>query len=411
MNNKKIIAIVIIYIVGFTGWFILGTATSIRSGEAIERLGKSVEILWGKPLVQNAPSFSVRIPGSDQVRWITPSQNKINVEIIPDYKKKGLNWYSTYNCLFEGNYLVTNDEDVVQKIRLHFDFPEKGATYDNFQMLINEKNYESIINTQDGINEIFELDPGQNILFKIGYKTRGMNTWSYQPDKNAGIVKNLILNAKTGFCNIDYTEGSLSPMSAKKNGDTMNLKWEANYLITNQDIGIIIPDRLNPGPLTTRITFFAPVCLIFFFVLIVAINIMYRINMHPMHFLFVTGGFFAFHLLLVYLSGHIGIHISFFISTIVSVSLVTAYLYAALGRDFPWKLAVAGQLFFLVLFSYSFFIKGFTGLTVAIGSVVTLATLMKITAHVNWDELFTNNFSKNNNGNDAAVSEPPPLNV
>jgi hypothetical protein len=50
--------------------------------------------------------------------------------------------------------------------------------------------------------------------------------------------------------------------------------------------------------------------------------------------------------------------------------------------------AIAGQLFYLVLFSYSFFLQGMTGLTIAIGSVVTLAMLMKVTAHLDWNEVF-----------------------
>ena len=76
-------------------------------------------------------------------------------------------------------------------------------------------------------------------------------------------------------------------------------------------------------------------------------------------------------------------------AALTSVVLVTSYLSAALGGKFPWKVAVGGQLFFLVLFSYSFFLKGTTGLTVAIGSVVTLAVLMRVTAKVDWDEVFT----------------------
>ncbi len=51
-------------------------------------------------------------------------------------------------------------------------------------------------------------------------------------------------------------------------------------------------------------------------------------------------------------------------------------------------MAIVGQIFFLVMFSYSFFIKGFTGLTVAIGSVATLAILMKVTAAVDWEDVF-----------------------
>ncbi len=36
---------------------------------------------------------------------------------------------------------------------------------------------------------------------------------------------------------------------------------------------------------------------------------------------------------------------------------------------FPWKLAAAGQVFYLVLFSYSFFLKGITGLIIVVRTI------------------------------------------
>lgn len=150
-----------------------------------------------------------------------------------------------------------------------------------------------------------------------------------------------------------------------------------------------MPEKLNPGLVTSRITYFAPVCLLFFFVLIATIEVVYNVRIHPMHYLFVAAGFFAFHLLLAYLVGIMHIHFAFLIAAAVSVGLVTSYLAAALHGRLPWKFAIAGQLFFLVLFSYSFFLEGLTGLTVAIGSVVTLAILMRVTAQVDWETVFT----------------------
>ena len=44
------------------------------------------------------------------------------------------------------------------------------------------------------------------------------------------------------------------------------------------------------------------------------------------------------------------------------------------------------QMVYLVLFSYSFFLENLTGLTVAIGSVLTLAMLMVLTARIKWGE-------------------------
>lgn len=388
MSVRRMMAVVLIFMAACGAWFILGTATTVRSTDLFARLSSRVENLWGQPLVQKTPSFAIEIPGSDQVRWRMPVENRINVRLDADYRQKGLMWYSTYICTFEGSYTITNDEAVVQKIRMHFDFPAGGGTYDNFAVTVNDAPFLLPVDTRAGIGEIVELAPGARSTFCFSYRTRGIRDWRYQTDPNIGRVQNLDLTVQTSFADVDYTEGSLSPMRVEKAGSGMLLNWNATDLITTEDIGIVIPEKLNPGPLTSRITFFAPVCLLFFFVLIGAINILYKVNIHPMHYLFVAAGFFAFHLLLSYTAGIINIHVAFAVSAVVTVTLVTLYMTSALKGRFPWKIAAAAQLFFLVLFSYSFFFKGITGLTIAVGSVVTLGVLMKVTAHIDWNEVF-----------------------
>ena len=390
MSTKRMAAIGLIFLAACAGWGILGATTARRSTESRGRLGAAVEALWGVPLVQQAPSFAVEIPGSKRVWWLLPAENAIKVDMRADYRKKGLIWYPTYTCGFDGTYTIANEEEAAQKIRIHFDFPAKGGTFDQFAVCIGDKKLLAPVDTAQGVDDLIELPPGQSADFRVTYKTRGIREWRYAMDRNVGRVRNLNLVAKTNFQNVDYPDGCLSPMSVEEAGDGgLTLTWRATDLITKEDIGLTIPEKLNPGPLTSRITFFAPVCLVFFFVLVATINILYKVNIHPMHYLFVAAGFFAFHLLLAYMAGLVNIHIAFLISAAVSVLLVTGYLSAALRGAFPWKVAVAGQLFFLVLFSYSFFLKGITGLTVAIGSVVTLTVLMKVTAHVDWDEVFS----------------------
>jgi hypothetical protein len=67
------------------------------------------------------------------------------------------------------------------------------------------------------------------------------------------------------------------------------------------------------------------------------------------------------------------------------LALVSAYLFAAVGKRFA-RLAVVAQFAYIVLFSYSFFFEGLTGLTITVGAIVTLALLMGATARVNWAE-------------------------
>lgn len=391
MSIKQLMTIGVIFFAACMGWITLGLATVQRSLDSEGRTAAQVESLWGAPLVQQGLRLSADVPGNPNGRPVLPTENRITVELTTDYRKKGLIWHPTYLCAFQADYTISNPENVAQKIRMHFAFPNQGATYDEFYAAIDGRKLQGNVNTNEGIAEILELAPGQSAVFQIAYRTRGIREWRYQADTGPGRVQNLHLVASTNFRAVDYPGGCLSPMTSKINGEGMILTWEATDLITKQDIGILIPEKLNPGPLTARITFFAPVCLLFFFVMVLTMNIIYKVNIHPMHYLFVAAGFFAFHLLLAYMTGIVHIHIAFMVSSVISVSLVTAYLKAALRGQFPWKVSVLGQVFFLILFSYSFFLKGMTGLTVAIGSVITLAVLMRVTAHVDWETVFSPN--------------------
>ncbi len=402
MTILRIVAIVAIFAVACAGWMVLGTATSLRSESLSERLCGHVETLWGSQLVQQAPSFlasksagaktagdpAAGALGDDLPEAVLPASSVVRVQLTLDYRRKGLIWYPTYVCAFAGTYVVTNERSTPERVRMHVDFPSKGSTYDDFTFAIDDASPMVPIDTAAGIDADAELAPGQSRILKVGYRTRGIGQWRYQPGTHGGRVHNLDLVVTTDFKDVDYPDGALSPMASHASGSGQVLSWSTSDLITTQDIGVIIPEKLNPGPVAARITYFAPVCLLFFFVLVAAITVVKRIDIHPMHYLFVAAGFFAFHLLLAYLVDVVDIHIAFLIATVSTVSLVTCYLSAALGRRFPVDAAIGGQLFFLVLFSYSFFLKGTTGLTVAIGSVLTLAVLMALTAKLDWNEVF-----------------------
>jgi hypothetical protein len=58
------------------------------------------------------------------------------------------------------------------------------------------------------------------------------------------------------------------------------------------------------------------------------------------------------------------------------------------GARFAFMEVALAQVIYLVGFSYAFFIEGFTGLAVTIGSVITLFVVMQMTARINWSERF-----------------------
>ena len=72
----------------------------------------------------------------------------------------------------------------------------------------------------------------------------------------------------------------------------------------------------------------------------------------------------------------------------VSIFLVVSYLRLAVGMRFALVEAGLAQFVYPVLFSYAFFLEGFTGLAVTIGAIVTLFVVMQMTGRIRWSERF-----------------------
>ena len=84
----------------------------------------------------------------------------------------------------------------------------------------------------------------------------------------------------------------------------------------------------------------------------------------------------------------VSIHLAFLICSIVSIGLVVSYLRLVIGLRFAVREAGIAQIIYLVLFSYAFFFKGFTGLSVTIGAILTLFVVMQVTGRLKWREQF-----------------------
>jgi len=166
------------------------------------------------------------------------------------------------------------------------------------------------------------------------------------------------------------------------------LQWDYQNMISGFDIALKMPEKLQPGPLAASISYFAPVSLFFFFFMIFILTTLRGIDLHPMNYFFLAAAFFAFHLLLAYLADHVSIHVSFAISSAVSIFLVATYLRLVVNLRFALVDAALSQLIYLVLFSYAFFFEGFTGLAITIGAILTLFVVMQMTGRIRWEEKF-----------------------
>jgi inner membrane protein involved in colicin E2 resistance len=192
----------------------------------------------------------------------------------------------------------------------------------------------------------------------------------------------------TNFKRIDFPDNTLSATDKREDAGGWNLTWRYNNLVTGNQIGMTMPQKLQPGPLAGKISFFAPVSLFFFFFVIFIVTTIRGTEIHPMNYFFLACAFFAFHLLMAYLVDHISIHAAFVICSVVSILLVTSYLRLVAGTRFALIDAGLAQFVYLVLFSYAFFFEGFTGLVITIGAIITLFVAMQMTGRIRWVEKF-----------------------
>lgn len=413
MSPSRLLAVMFIFACTCVAWLILGSSLVHRTGEADQTLAYEVAQLWGGHHQQVPPSVWVERPGTREetveetledgttstrtvTRKITETtalpleSTRIEVEFELDPRKKGLLWYATWGAHYQARYQVTNPDDVPRTVGLRVPFPSAEAIYDGFQVRFDGRDLSLEGDLSKDASARVTVPARRQGEIEVVYRTRGLGPWTHAFGADGvSRVRDFELVMLTDFANVDFPPGTLSPTTRTAEGQGARLTWSFESLVTGQRIGIDPPQNLNPGPFAARVTFFAPVALLFFMTTLVILGMVQGPSLHPMHWFFLSAAFFSFHLLLAYLVDHVNVHLAFALAAGTSVFLVVSYLRIVTGARYALLRAGAAQAVFLVLFSYSFFLEGYTGLTLTVGAIVTLFVLMQSTARVDWPTVFT----------------------
>lgn len=405
--TRRIAAIAFIFICTSIAWAILGSTIFSRT-YSLDFVGENhVASTWGTPQNQAPPIASLKeivqhnedsmengkkvtkVVKEERVTRLPLESSAIDVGLDLEHRQKGLLWYSTYKVAFAGNYGFRNPTDKEQLVLLVLNFPTAKAIYDDLVFTVDGVSI-PVTNQQNAAYGNVTLAPGQTAHLSVGYRSQGLNEWRYSfgADEVAQ-VKDFSLKMKTNFSGIDFPDNTLSPTEKHETGAGWELSWSYKNLVSGYQIAMVMPEKLQPGPLAGKISFFAPVSLFFFFFVMVVITTRRGIDLHPVNYFFLAAAFFSFHLLLAYLVDHVSIHVAFVISAIVSIFLVVSYLRLVVGLHFASREAAMAQFVYLVMFSYAFFLNGFTGLAITIGSIGTLFVAMQVTGRIRWSDKFS----------------------
>ncbi len=404
---KHIIAIAFIFGCTSVAWFILGGAVTVRTHEQDSTLRSAVGELWGGRQVQHAPLVEEIIPYEETVYQVvdgkqtTETVERVRTEPHPlaasdlrvglalEHRKKGLLWYATYEADFAGRYAIRNDGDTPTRYRIRYRFPEGAPVLDGFDFVVDgEPVDDAAVGNGMAVREV-EVGPGETVAFRVAYRSQGVETWQYTFGEQTQQVRDFRLALTTDFDRIDFPAGTLAATEKARHGDGWTLTWRYTNLVADAGLGLALPEKLNPGPWVSRVTFFAPVSLFLFFFILFLLSLMRGVRLHPMHYFFLGAAFFAFHLLLAYLVDHISVHAAVALCSVVSVGLVVSYMRLVTGARFALVEVGGAQLVYLVGFAYTFFLDGATGLTVTVLCVATLFGAMQLTGRLDWEQVFS----------------------
>ncbi len=384
---KRVLTIAAIFGCCSAAWIVLATSIAARTSETANKLGPGVASTWGAVQEQFQPAASIedQSPGAQPIP-LDAERTRVHATLALEYRRKGLLWYSTYVVRFTGVYTFRNPADQPRRVALNFPFPAQEAIYDGLAISANGQPL-PFSASKDGAAAWTGVPAGQAVEFRVAYASRGLDSWRYNFGKDVQQTRDFELTLNTNFRQIDFPANTLSPTTEQTTAAGWELTWRYRNLISGFQIGMTMPQKTQPGPLAAEISAFAPVSLLLFFFVLLILTALRKVDLHPVNYGFLAAAFFAFHLLLAYLADHLAIQWAFAVSSLVSVGLVVSYLRLVVGPRFAIAEAGLAQFVYLVLFSCSFFLKGFTGLTITIGCIATLFVTMQVTARVRWRDL------------------------
>jgi len=423
MSVLRFFAVVLIFVVSSAAWCLLGQVTGRRTAELDTRLSREMESLWGpEVLAQPSPYWATSAEAARTNAGSTaPSASAVTADITHRFRYKGLLWYTTFKVAFAAEYTFAPAPRAGEGAgageagaaptagAFVLPLPAGVSRYDEMRLTVDGEELKVPASHVAAGRIVVALDRAAEHVVSVGYRTYGRNVWLYAPGSvpdwsvrdgkrvfasGGPLVEmnNFSLAVTTDFDDIDYPSGTCSPntpaAAGADNGRKAVWQFKENAL-TSQAMGVVVPTRPNAGPIVSRMSLFAPVSLLFFLTTLFTVVVLKRVALHPMHYLFISAGFFAFHILLAYLADvFVRVQLAFWLCAAVSVLLVVSYMRLVAGVKFAVAYVGLAQLVFLVGFSYAFFWEGHTGRAIVVGAILTLFVLMQATGRVKWSEIF-----------------------
>ena len=393
----------------------IGFRLDERNSSSFSRSLKSVSEIWGGEISQSLPSFRTETAVQEQFLDDKTQQyqtrekrvqtafgmqeHAVELGAASNIRQKGLLKFAGYNLSFKGHFVCANTQKSADTFYFTLPLPSSAGNISELRVQLDGKDYSGDSNLSDGIDWSGRLAPGEKVTFDISYAAQGTGSFSYGKKTAAGEYRTESLSSggkteiadfsvsfKTDFANVTLADGSMAPKTNSSDSKGTLIQWKGTNLILDQGIGLKFEISANYGKLFSKIFFYAPLVIALFLAFLLIFTASQGIRLHPMHYCFITAGFFVFYLLGSYLVTYLPV-IAAILASLSASSAITWYYSRLIGKGKSLEKVVLLCLgVFQWFFSAAFFFPEHTGLLITLASIGALIALMKITAKTEWEE-------------------------
>ena len=132
-------------------------------------------------------------------------------------------------------------------------FPSEKAIYDDFVFELDGKPLEAEFGERNVTGEYWNKEAGATATLKVAYRSQGLDRWRYilgGLGNDVAHARDFSLKMSTPFKDIDFPEDTLSPTEKTETTDGWELAWNFKNLLSGFQIGMEMPKKLQPGPLS-----------------------------------------------------------------------------------------------------------------------------------------------------------------
>jgi hypothetical protein len=376
-------------------WMSLGiviVATMVISAQVADRQGfangelyQDVMNRWGTRIDQPAPSVRYVESGTvfTTLKPLELSRQQIKVDAQMNYRKRGLVYFSGFDFDFTGTYEVANPED--RDVDIVFVFP---VSLDRNKVLLSELDFtvngepSEVELSQKGDKIVWtgRLKKLQKARFDVGFKGRGLDSFTYRldpalPAKNFSLAMNI-----TGGDNYDYPSGVVPAHLVEQSDDVVRLFWEYPSLESGVNVGTILPSEKSFDQVIATMARRSWAPFLAFFIALVALMASLKRTIKFYEAYLIAAGYGFFFVLLAYLAAVMNFYVAYFITSAIIIGLLVSYSSRLLsGKGMPGITALL--IAFLTVPSAAVIAQGYTGLIYSLEILGGLAALMFISTH------------------------------